>query len=264
MRARNRLLILVLVIVISTFLLLLLAGCKEKAECKTNYDCNTGNECIIGKCVNEKCVQTPRANCCGNHKCEADSGENKCICSDDCGRCEGKATYNASTSRGIKILNATYAVYMCVNKECIVGVPPEKVNTLSLINSLEVSAVFKAETLTTINNPFDTSKDKASVRVTLKDLGSQVQGGITIKGIQVLDGSNLMGEAILDQKLSSVDDTYTQELSLKSAQSMVDVEKSIDLKIDFEYVIPERSQPVTKRGSLKPKLAQKVFFITQK
>jgi hypothetical protein len=254
-------LLIVLMLVISVFLL---ASCKEKAECQTTSECNTDNKCIIGKCVNEKCVETPRANCCGNHKCEADSGENKCICSDDCGRCEGKATYNASTSRGIKILNATYAVYMCVNKQCIVGVPPEKVNTLSLINSLEVSAVFKAETLTTINNPFDTSKDKASVRVTLKDLGSQVQGGVTIKGIQILDGSNLMGEAILDQKLSNVGDTYTQELSLKSAQSIVEEEKSIDLKIDFEYVIPERGQPVTKRGSLKPKLAQKVFFITQK
>jgi hypothetical protein len=254
-------LLVIIIIIASVFLLI---GCGKKPECQVTSDCNTGNDCIIGKCVNEKCVQTPRANCCGNHQCEADSGENKCTCGADCGRCEGKATYNASTSRGIKVLNATHAVYMCVNKQCIVGVPPEKVNTLSLINSLEVSAVFKAETLTTINNPFDTSKDKASVRVTLKDLGSQVQGGVTIRGIQILDGSNLMGEAILSQKLSNVGDTFTQELSLKSAQSIVEEEKSIDLKIDFEYVIPERGQPVTKRGSLKPKLAQKVFFITQK
>jgi hypothetical protein len=243
---------------------LVLAGCKEKVECETALDCNTGNECFTPRCTMGKCNNIAKNDCCGNRQCESSVAENSCTCPFDCGKCAGKATYNVTSTRGIKTVNATYSIRMCVDKECITAVDPSKVNTLSLINTLDRSGVFRAEILTTINNPFDTDKDNATIRITLKDLNSAVIGGITFRSIQVLDGANLMGEAIINQKLSDVGDVFSQQLKLKSSQSMVEEEKAVTISFDYEYATPDsKGNPVTKRSNYKTSLADKIFFVVQ-
>lgn len=70
-------------------LILLLSGCG--GECKKDIDCDDSNDCTTNKCFEKECVFKPIADCtCGNKECEADKGENECICQKDCGRCFGK------------------------------------------------------------------------------------------------------------------------------------------------------------------------------
>jgi len=242
--------------------LLLLTSCGKKAECSKNSDCTTGNSCITSKCSEGKCVNAAVPNCCGNGKCDNLSGENKCICPADCGKCTGNVKYTVTTSRGPKQMNASYAIYLCDNNACVVGVDPDIVKQKSLTNNINEYGGFKAEVLTTIDYPYDVKKDKASVRILLKDIDPDVVGSIIFRRIQVLDGSELMGEQIISQELINVGDMFTEDLSLASSQSLVETEKAIDVNVDYEYTAMERGSPVIHRNSAKSRLSEKIMFVS--
>jgi hypothetical protein len=114
-----------------------------------------------------------------------------------------------------------------------------------------------------MNYPFDTRKDVASVRIYLKDLDTDVIGGVVIKRIQILDGSEVMGEELLNQELAKVDDSFTQNVPLKSSQILVEESKTIDVVTDYEYVVTERGAFVTRRNYAKNRLAEKILFISE-
>lgn len=250
----------VLLIIIFLISILSFTACS-KAECEKSSDCRTGNPCIIGRCIDGKCTTTINQDCCGNGVCEANDGENKCTCEKDCGMCEGKVKYNITTTRGIKTLEAQYAQSLCENNICIVGVAASDVNELKHTNEVDVRGGFKAEVLTVLNTPFDISKESINVRVTLKDLDTDVVDGISFKSIQILSGSELMGEKLINNKLSSVGNLFTEELSLSSAQSIVEEERRIEIKIGYEYVVDERGEQVIKRDDSKNKLTEEIIFI---
>jgi len=251
-----------LVIIIVVASALLIAGCS-KAECKKNSDCTPVNKCFTAKCVDGKCSQTPKSDCCGNAKCEEDSGETKCSCSQDCGKCSGKVKYTVATTRGSKSVNATYAIYKCEDNKCIVGVDEAQVNELKLANNIDERSGFKAEVLTTLNNPFDTRTASASVRVLLTDINPNVMGAITFTRIQILEGSELLGESIISQQLGTVGESFTESLSLASAQSLVEESKTLDVKVDYEYIFNDGRGDVVKRAYAKNRITEKIMLVVQ-
>lgn len=250
--------LLMILLLVSVFLI---TSCGKKAECDSSSDCATGNPCIIGRCKEGQCVNTIKPDCCGNAKCEPGSGENKCTCSLDCGRCEGKVKYNVTTFRGLKEKEANYAQYTCINNICTIGVDASDISVLRLTNDVDERGGFKAEVLTTLNSPFDLSKDNATVRVQLKDVDPDVLSAITFTSIQVLSGSELMGEKLVSNKLNQVGDIFTESLNLVSSQSIVEEEKRIDIKLDFTYTVDERGEEVIERDDSKSRLSEEIIFV---
>jgi hypothetical protein len=100
-----------------------------------------------------------------------------------------------------------------------------------------------------------------NIRVTLKDIDSAVLGSIKFTSIQVLSGSELMGEKILANQLNIIGSSFTEELALTSAQSAIEEEKRIDVKIDYEYVYTYMNQEYTQRDDAKNRLSTQVMFV---
>jgi hypothetical protein len=260
MRAANTLLILVLIA--SILSIIFLAGC-QKAQCSVNNDCRlASNKCDISRCVKARCVLEVGPNCCGNGECEASSGENKCSCPVDCGKCSGKVKYDVIGSRGPKQVNASYAIYYCEDSECKIGVDNSVVTQLSLMptNNIDEAGAFTAETLTIMNNPFIIGNDKVTVRIRLTDLNPAVTSmGIIFTNIQIVSGSELMGERVIVKKMITVGQLLEETFSLNSSQSLVEEDKTIYIKVDYEYTLQGKAAPI--RNSYKAKLADKVWFI---
>jgi hypothetical protein len=171
--------------------------------------------------------------------------------------------YTVITTRGPKLVNATYAINKCVDNKCIVGVDDDNVGVLKLTSNINELGGFKAEVLTTLNNPFDTRTAKASIRVMLTDMNTNVKGSITFTRIQILDGSELLGESLINQRLSGVGDSFTEELGLTSAQSIVEESKSLDVKVDYDYIVDTGRGDITKRNYAKNRLTEKVVLVVQ-
>jgi len=251
--------LLVLVLVISAFSI---AGCGEEPECESSSDCTTGNPCIMGRCNEDgKCVKTIKPDCCGNAKCDEDVGENKCVCPKDCGECEGMVKYNVSSLRGLKEVDSKYARYLCVNDQCKIGVDEEDISTFRLTGTIDVRNRFEIETLTTINSPFDVTKEKVGVRLTLKDTDSSLVGGVTFTGIQVLSKNELMSEKSINQKLSNIGDSFTEELVLISSQTKVEQIKDIDIKYEYTYDYIQREEQYTERADSTKGVSKDIYFV---
>jgi len=224
-------------------------------------DCTTNNPCILSRCKEGKCVNTLKTGCCGNTKCETSAGENKCTCPTDCGECIGKVKYNVSTYRGPKEVETEYAMYLCENKQCVIRVNPSVVKTPSFTSDVSIRGGFDAEIVTTLNQPFDTSRDKISIRFKLKDIDKDIIDGITFSSIQVLSGNELIGEKIINNKLSSVGDVFVEDITISPAQSAVEAERNLEFNFDYEYAALERGEEVTYRSTIKNRLSKMVLVV---
>jgi hypothetical protein len=268
MRART-----ILVIIILLVSIFLITSCGKKPDCETNSDCATGNPCITAKCTEGACVTKVLDGCCGNTKCETD--ENSCTCDKDCGKCEGKYKYNITVLGRQKVIETNFISQYCENDKCVRGVLPDKINEIMLTNDLMESGAFKAELLSKINNPFLVGSDIFNIRLLLKDnvfKDSWLEGNATFTRVQVLDGSEVLGEKMINKKLAKIGDIWTEELAIVSAQSAFEESKTLDVKLDYEYNIMQRTGRDIKTGediyekfhktsSTKLRLAEKIMFI---
>ncbi|KYK25619.1 hypothetical protein AYK26_05770 [Euryarchaeota archaeon SM23-78] len=243
------------------FSIFFITSCGEKTECTSSSECLTGNPCLLGRCKDGKCVTNVKPDCCPNANCEEDAGENKCMCPQDCGKCEGKVTYTVETYRGPKEVEAKYAEYRCENNKCIVGVDPAIVNTPSYRSDIDIRGGFQAEIVTTLNQPFDTSKDKINIRLKLKNIDSDVVDGVTFTNIQVLSVNELIGEKDINYKLINVGDMFEEELDISLAQTMVESEKDLSFNYDYTYTAIERSEQVVYRAALKDRLTKLMIIV---
>ena len=241
--------------------LLLLSGCSKK-ECYQSSDCAT-DKCHTAKCQDNKCAFVAKPNCCGNAKCEADFGENKCICPADCGgKCGGKVTYNVSTTRGSKMVESKYAQYLCdAGKQCVIGADPSVVTEHPLSMPLEERGIFKADIVTTFNLPFITRDDVLGVRITLNDISETVIGGVSFTKIKVMSGASLMGEKIISKKLSNVGEQFNDQLTLSSSQSLVEEEKTVNVEVYYEYIVLNKGVQEIIRSSKSLRLPEKMTVI---
>jgi hypothetical protein len=267
MRASTILVIIILLV--STFFI---TSCGKKPECVTNNDCATGNPCMSAKCTAGVCVKKMFDNCCGNMKCE--SMEDKCICDKDCGKCEGAYKYNISSRFSTKptVVTTVYISQFCENEKCISGVPPDKITTVKLINDIVLGGAFKAELLTTINNPYVLDNSVVNIRLLLKDRDPNLVGNVTVSRIQILEGSEVLAEKVVDRKLAKISESWTDELEMVSSQTALEESKSIDIKFDYDYTIMVKvgtnattKQPIMEPShiiaSMKNRLADKIMFV---
>ncbi len=255
-----------LVIIVSIFLIiiiLLLSGCGNKSECEVNRDCSVSNKCFIGKCFDGKCSTIKQPDCCGNHVCEADAGENKCTCEKDCGDCSGAIKYNYTNIRGRTTVKETvYAVNICRDDVCVIGANKNSQNELSLASEIDQRGSFKAELLTTINQPFDIAVDDIILRMTLINKDSNVVGNININRIQILSGNQVMKEKIVSEELSELYDSFTISFeNLKTGQEAIEEEQDITVKIDFIYVKLVRNEEQLISDSISKKLSEDIMII---
>jgi len=250
-----------LIIILFSFSFLLL-GCSKK-ECEKSSDCTAPNKCFTARCVEGSCVPNPKDDCCGNRKCEADAGENKCFCPDDCGKCGGKVKYNVTTSRGPKSMEAKYAQYLCdESKQCVIAAAEADINILKLSNTIDETSTFKAEVLSTLNQPYNTATDSVEIRLRLTDLNEKVLSGVKFTSLQILSGSSLLGEKMISNNLAVSGELFTESLVLSSPQKLIEEEQTLDVKIDYEYNILDRGSEVTKRSSKKARLSTKITVIS--
>jgi hypothetical protein len=243
-----------------------LSGCGEKAECESSSDCvMKGNPCVQGRCSDGKCVRTFKDDCCGNSKCEADGGENKCSCPSDCGNCTGKIKYNVTASGRTKTYETVYARYLCINKACAIGVDPEQVVENNFRTPFEIRNAFNIELVSTINTPFDASRDNFKFRFTLNTKASNLVGAITITRLQVMSGTELMGEKLgINQALTNLDESFTEEMGITSAQSLNEATKRVDLVIGYRYSYTDTKGALqTANSEYKTTLADKLVIIVQ-
>ena len=265
MRART-----ILVIIIFLVSIFFITSCGKKPECITNSDCATGNPCITAKCTEGACVKRVLDGCCGNSKCESD--ENSCTCDKDCGKCEGKYKYNVSYFGKQKAIETALITQYCENDKCVKGVLPDKINSIKLVNDVLQAGAFKVELLTTLNNPFIIGKDTVSIRMFLKDRDPFLVNNITFTRIQVLEGSEVLGEKMINKQLARVGEIWTDELELVSAQSVPEESKSIDIKLDYGFTVLEKvgREPKTleyiynrtsRLSTTKGRLAEKIMVI---
>ena len=266
MRART-----ILVIIIFLVSIFLITSCGKKPECKINSDCATGNPCVTAKCTEGSCVKRMLDACCGNSKCETD--ENSCTCDKDCGKCGGMYKYNITNVFGKQTtVMIKYISLFCENDRCTKGVLPDKINTIKLVNDISESGAFKAELLTTINNPYVISEANVNIRLLLKDRDLDLVGNVTFTRIQILEGSEVLAEKIVTKQLAKIGDIWTEELILVSSQSSFEESKNIDIKLDYKYTVLERNgtdletrqptyTPAHKISSVKLRLAEKIIVI---
>jgi hypothetical protein len=214
----------------------LLNACAKK-ECEAASDCGQNTKCITFGCsVDNKCMRNIKPDCCGNLKCESE--ENSCTCISDCGDCskKGKVKYNITSGRTSKTIEAKFAQYLCEENNCIIGVNPDSANELRLTGTLEEKSIFKFDLLNVLNQPFDVSKDKYNVRITLSDLNAKiVSSGISITSIQVLNGNFLLGEEMINSVLANVGATINQTFALTTSQTLPEEDMTLTLKIDYSY-----------------------------
>ncbi|MBW2993892.1 hypothetical protein KY315_00555 [Candidatus Woesearchaeota archaeon] len=130
------------------FLLLIsiiaLQGCS-KAECKTDADCLKPH--FTSVCLDNKCVNTPIPNECGNGICE--TGETKCNCEIDCGMCAG-------ISGPFKL--------SCVGEECVETISESDVEQVVSLSDIYVDND-KFDLITAYNKPFNVLKDTFNIRM---------------------------------------------------------------------------------------------------
>lgn len=231
----------ILVIIILLASIFLIASCSEKPECLTNDECTASNSCTSAKCVEGTCVQRVFDGCCGNNKCE--SMENSCTCEKDCGKCEGLFKYNVSNIYGRNSEVATrYITLYCENEICVKGVLPENINIIKLSNDIMEGNAFKAEILTTINNPYILNQgNKVNVRLLLKERDPDLVGNVTFTRVQILSGSEVLAEKIISKKLNKMGDTWMEELELESSQGSFEELKGIDVRLDYGFILRQRT-----------------------
>lgn len=266
MRART---ILVIIMLLAT--VFFITSCGKEPECEANADCATGNPCFAGKCLEGTCTRTPISGCCGNNQCE--TGENKCTCDKDCGKCEGIYKYNTTTNYGRQVVVTTkYLSLFCENDRCKTGILPDRINSIQLINDIIETGGFKAELLSTINDPFIVGTDTLSIRLLLKDKYPLLVSNVSFSRIQVLEGSEVLGEKMITRQLGKIGDMWTEQIKLVSSQVSVEEAKSIDIKLDYSYTVLERNgtDPKTRQAtytragrisSMKSRLAEKITFV---
>ena len=134
-------------------LLLILAGCA-KAECKKDEACVRTH--FTGTCEDKKCVWEPIPGECGNLECEPEANENKCVCTIDCGDCEGTA--------------GKYLKQTCnAQDECVQDIPATAQKPISQTKELSTGGS-KVSLTSVFNQPFNLKKDQVELDFSLSVL----------------------------------------------------------------------------------------------
>jgi len=219
-------------------LLIALSSCA-KPECKTSADC-ISKKCFLSKCENKKCSFSLQKNCCGNNiKEDIENGKpgNKCTCTQDYGKCEGKGKIKI----GSRTEDAVYAKYLCNEaNECVFGVDRKDVSPQNFPDSINVGS-FKSSLVIRYNKPFDISRDSFEFRITLDDAGKDLVFPVKITRIKLLYAGQysrqeqLIAEKEFDSSLNNIGDQAVLPLILNLNYKPQELEESGSIRYSIDY-----------------------------
>ncbi|MBI2208758.1 hypothetical protein HYU50_04660 [Candidatus Woesearchaeota archaeon] len=222
-----------LLFVVASFLLLILAnGCGKPAECKVDADCGK-RTCSSASCADNECTYNTVQNCCGNKiKDSIEDGKlgNSCTCPQDYGTCAGKAEIQA----GGRTYDAQYVQYFCENAECVLGVPPEDIRPVTLLDEKDFG-LFTLETTVTYNEPFDAAKDTFAFRISLKDYKEGIVLPVNLNKLLLKNGEILFGEKEVKLALGKIGDTVTVNVPLDYRLEQVEEAGGLTYQMNYEY-----------------------------
>ncbi len=261
------------VIVVLIFVMLLVSGCKE---CKVSSDCNSrvskdyssySTKCLDVACVNNKCEIDVITNCCGNRRCEANAGENKCLCEKDCGKCSGKGEIKI----GSRTYDTEYLEYGCKDNECALIMDDSLIRGIDLIHDREFS-YFKIGITSSLDQPFNIDSSKFKVKIQLEDTNEHLVLPVVITSLKLIERELMIGEKEFDGTLNGVGDYFTESIPInEDCMQNIEEEKRPSLVIDYTYIIEERTghdsegNPIyenkVKRETYTKSYSSKLFFV---
>ena len=261
------------VIVVLIFVISLASGCKE---CEINSDCNSrvskdyssySSQCLDVDCVNNKCEIDVITNCCGNKRCEANAGENKCLCEKDCGKCSGKGEIKI----GSRTYDTEYLEYGCKDNECALIIDESLIRGIDLTYDWEFS-YFKIGITSSIDQPFNIDSSKFKVKIQLKDTNDYLVLPIVITSLKLVERELMIGEKEFDRTLTKVDDYFIESIPInEDCMQNIEEEKRPSLVIGYTYTIKERigrdseGNPIyenkTRRDTYTRSYSSKIFFV---
>ncbi len=188
-------------------------GCPTSCD-----DANPGTQDLCDETTNYFCENKQIPGACGNGVC--DGTENKCTCAQDCGPCSGTI--------------GTYLTRSCISGTCVAqlrtGVTAQP---QSQFDDRDMS-VFHLQNTYKFTRPFNTKTDKLTLEFTLYEKQDTVSS-VKIKDIRVLDGTQEVAYVNAGKELTSAGQKEVVDVPVP-AQSTAEVERSLNLRVWYEYV----------------------------
>lgn len=262
------------IFVLFVFFVIFISGCKE---CKLSSDCDSKvrdefkgylSKCLDVDCVDNKCKIDVISNCCGNKRCEANAGENKCLCEEDCGKCSGKGEIQI----GSRTYDTEYLEYACnKDNECVLSIDESLIRRIVLTDDKEFS-YFKIGITSSLDQPFNIDSSKFKVKIQLEDADADLVLPVTITSLKLVEKELLIGEKELDGTLKHVGDSFIESIPINTGSMQnIEEEKRLSLVIGYTYIIKERTgydsegNPIyenkTKRDTYTKSYSSKIFFV---
>ena len=226
-----------LFLVVAVASLLIIAGCTQSSDaqsCKTVADC-TPKKCYTSSCTENKCVYIAQQGCCGNaYKDALEDGKagNECTCPADYGQCDGKA----KIAYGSGFYDAKYVKRQCIQNQCIMGVNPDDLKPLTLLDQAKFNA-FSMEVTTSFNQPFRVPTDSFTFRLTLKDAKDTLVYPIRFTHITLSSGEVLYGEKDLTAILGGVGDAVSFSVPISYHLIQPEEEQKLKYKLEYGYTL---------------------------
>jgi len=253
----------ILMIIISLFAVIFLSGCS-KPECETSNDCNDHLDCTRDRCNSEGiCVHQNIPGCtCGDGYCDSatENGypkEDGCNCAADCPPCSGS--------------EGSYLEKYCESKNnrqvCVKGIPPEKVKTKQLTDTID-TRLFKLLATYSFEEPFDLSRSTFNVRIKLDSISDSVkEPKITkIQLFEKLDRRgielNILGEEEINQILWSPESEISSNIIITNGpKNASGVKKKVSIRFYYEYKSSQRGKDVVTKSTYEKELSSDIIFI---
>lgn len=209
------------------------SGCPEHCEEITGMkaECNAQTSFF--------CDYKPIPGACGNGIC--DGSENKCKCPADCGPCTGGGKYLSRS---------------CVSNNCVAQLKQGiTVKSQSEFDERQAGA-FTLQNNYKYNSPFNAKTDKFTLEFKLYKKQEGV-GTITLKNARLLDGSQEIASTEIGKELNDLDDQQTAEFMIPPTESGTEQERTLTLKVWYEYLQNDE----TKQGDFSKTLTGKLAIL---
>ncbi len=236
--------IIIFLLFILLLLLLTISSC-QKVECSSNTDCISSKPCITGKCINAKCVLSTQSNCCGNNVKDAiedNKPGNKCTCSQDYGRCEGKPKIKV----GSRTEDTKYLMYYCdAENQCILGVEPKNILPQNLLDTISTS-FFKISSVVKYPKPFGINKDYFEFTLSLDDLNENLVLPIKLTKMKLFYISQyvrleqLVATEDLEIELNGIGDQLNIGIKLNLGYRTQEIEESGSFRYSIDYTYTKK------------------------
>ncbi|MDD5086615.1 MAG: hypothetical protein PHV16_02590 [Candidatus Nanoarchaeia archaeon] len=254
-------------------LLFLVSGCKE---CEVSSDCSSkarelysgySSNCLDIECADNVCEINSISNCCGNKRCEEGAGENKCTCTTDCGKCEGKGEVQI----GSRTYESQYLEYGCSEgNECELMIDDSLINQVSLSEDKQLS-YFTIEIKSSYDYPFNIDESSFYAEIKLKDTENDLILPVSITNVKIIEGELLIGETSADGTLGYIGSSSKIRIPITFGMKEIEEEKRVSLVIDYMYKINQRigrnsdGTPIYEekvvRDSYTKSYGSKLFFV---